>query len=238
MSKRNIVENNNNFTDFSQVWSKYIFTDDIPDTPLSLEKASSVVTKDNVDKSTQYTLYIFDKTEHEKTYNYLIYVSNLQLVKEFRQGKSWKLILGDSGEEVIRNVILPSLKASREYTPKFSNGEFEIPFTSVDPDFDLSNCRLNTGLNFDKLYFTGWLYVGQNLQKLLIEKLPPFDDTEWLLKNIKTGNRAKIKVTKEATYTLPDDDFDVTEDSNTILTTNVLNQALAKFGELDEGEYW
>ena len=47
MSKRNIVENNNNFTDFSQVWSKYIFTDDIPDTPLSLEKASSVVTKDN-----------------------------------------------------------------------------------------------------------------------------------------------------------------------------------------------
>lgn len=233
----NVVENNNSFNDYTQVWSKYVFIDDVPSEPPLLELEHRSFTKNNTDEGSQYTLHIFQKTEHENTYDYLLYVSNLKLIKEFRQGKSWILKLGDT-EEAVRNVILPSMTASRSYTPSFSDGDFEIPFTSVNPDFNFRDCRIEVGLDFEKLYFSGWLYIGKNLKVLLEKNLPPFDDIMYLLKNSQTGNKASFQVTAEKRYKLPSDTFEDTENSNTILSTNILNQAINQFGILDEGEYW
>lgn len=235
--KSNIVENNNSFAEFNQTWSKYIFTDDIPDTPPKLRKAYKHSTKTNIDNESQYTVHVFQKTEHETTYDYLIYISNFQLTKEFRQGKSWKLELGGD-EESLRNLILPTMTTSREYTPTFTDGEYEIPFTSVDPNFDFKDCRIDVGLDFDRLYFSGWLYVGKNLRELLVKYLPPFDDELYLLKNKDTSNKASFHVGAEKRYKLPGDTFEDVEKSDTIITSTILNQALDSFGVLDEGEFW
>lgn len=235
--KSNIVENNNSFTEFSQVWANYIFTDDVPANPPDLSEATSTVEKNNSD-GTIYTIRSFEKTAHEKTYTYLLHVSNLKLSKEFRQEKLWKLEFGGE-EESIRNVILPNTTATRKYEIKFSNGEYTIPFTSLDPQFDLSNCRLEINMELEKLYFSGWIYAGENLQVLLENNLPPFDDTIWLLKNKETGNRVSFHVNQETRYELPaDNPENIEEKSHTILTTNVINQALNTFGLLDEGLYW
>lgn len=233
----NIVENNNNFTEFNQVWAKYVFIDAIPDSIPELSEARESYVGQNADGTSQFTVYIFQKTEHENTYDYLIYLSNFQLTKEFRQGRSWKLEFNNS-EETLRNVILPSMTVSRDYTPSFSNGDYPIPYTSVDPDFNFDDCRLEIGLDLDKLFFSGWLYIGKNLQETLQNYLPPFNDKIWLLKNQETGNRVKLHVTDELDYELPPDNFTNTEDSHTLISTNILNQVLDKFGILDEGEYW
>lgn len=232
----NISESNNSFLDFKQVWSNYVFVDQLPETPPELSEAYAMKSGNNKD-GTVYTIYKFQKSEHEKTYDYMIYLSNFELTKEFRQGKSWKVEFAGS-EETIRNIILPGISANRKYLPTFSNGSFEIPFTSLDPDFDFADCRINVSLNFDKLYFSGWLYIGKNLQTILESGLPPFDDKLWLLKDNTTGKRVSFHVNQEVRYELPDNTFDDTEDSNTIISTNILNQALNKFGVLDEGQYW
>ena len=233
----NIVENNNNFTEFNQVWSKYVFVDAIPESAPDLSEARESFTGNNPDRTSNYTVYVFQKTEHENTYDYLIYLSNFQLTKEFRQGRSWKLEFNND-EETLRNVILPSMTVSRDYTPSFSDGEYLLQYTSVDPDFNFNDCRLEIGLDLDKLYFSGWIYIGKNLQETLQNYIPPFDDRIWLLKNKETGNKASLHVTDELEYELPPDNFTGTEDSHTLLSTNILNQALDKFGVLDEGEYW
>ena len=236
--RSNVVENNYSLTDYYQSWSSYVFTDAIPENTPDLKSAINVTEKYNND-GTSYTIRAFEKTEHENTYIYLLYVSNFQLTKEFRQGKSWKFLFGDS-EASIRNIILPKAAAtiSEAYAPKFSNGEFELSYTSVDPKFDLNDCRIDTGLDFDKLYFTGWLYAGKNLQELLSKGLPPFDDKLWLLKNEITGNKASFKVNQETRYELPADTFKGTEDSHTLISTNILNQVIDKFGIVDEGVFW
>ncbi len=232
----NIVENNNNFTNYLQIWSKYIFVDEVPEIPPELTEAASTTTFKNADES-EYTVRIFQKSDHELDYNYLIHLSNFQLTKEFRQGKSW-LFNYDENEESIRQIILPNMTASRKYQITFSDGSYEIPYTSIDPKFNFEDCRLEVGLDFDKLYFTGWLYIGKSLQDVLKISLPPFSDTTQLLKNSETGNLVSFHVNQATRYELPSDTFTDTEDSHTIITTNILNQALNSFGDLDEGEYW
>lgn len=130
------------------------------------------------------------------------------------------------------------MTASRKYQITFSNGSYEIPYTSIDPKFNFEDCRLEVGLDFDKLYFTGWLYIGKSLQDVLKISLPPFSDTTQLLKNSETGDLVSFHVNQATRYELPSDTFTDTEDSHTIITTNILNQALNSFGDLDEGEYW
>lgn len=233
----NIVENNNSFTKFSQVWSHFVFTDNIPvDAPV-LDSAQRTEKFLNADK-TYYTARFFQITNDNDAWDYLLHVSNFQLTKEFRQGRSWKLELNGE-EESLRAVILPGTTVSRTYTPSFTDGSYSIPYTSVDPDFDFENCRINVGLDFSKLYFTGWIYIGKTFQTLLQKELKlPFASYLWLLKDQKTGNKVKFEISKEATYKLPADEFDDTEDSDTIVTTNIINQVLNKHGRLDEGEVW
>lgn len=233
----NIVENNNSFTKFNQVWSNFVFTDKIPTDAPSLDTADKQQTLLNPDR-TVYTARVYQLTDDNDTWDYLLHLENFQLIKEFRQGKAWKLEL-DGEEESLRSLVLPGTTTSRTYTPSFTNGAYTIPYTSVDPDFDFENCRINVGLDFDKLYFTGWLYVGQTLQKLLTSRLSlPFSSSLWLIKDDKTGNKVKFEISKEVTYKLPADSFDDTEDSNTVVTTNIVNDVLNKHGRLDEGEYW
>ena len=83
MSK-NVVENNNSFVDFSQVWSDFVFVDPIPDEAPSVKDCKYQIAKENPDKSI-YTESYFQIVTDNKEYDYLIYVSNFQLTKEFRQ---------------------------------------------------------------------------------------------------------------------------------------------------------
>lgn len=233
----NIVENNNSFLKYNQVWSNFVFTDSIPDTPPSLDSAISSESLTNKD-NTLYTLYRFQLSTDNEEYDYLIYISNFQLTKEFRQGRDWKLEL-NGNEEVIRNVIFPGTTASRKYTPAFSNGDYEIPFTSVDPYFDLRDCRIKVGLDFDKLYFSGWIYVGKNLKDLLNDNsILPFDSSKWLIKDKNTQNRVRFDISAEKVYKLPTNTFDAAENSDTLITSTILNEAINSFGVLDEGESW
>lgn len=239
MSK-NVVENNNSFVDFSQVWSDFVFTDPIPDEAPSIKDCKYQITKENPDKST-YTESYFQIVTDNKEYDYLLYVSNFQLTKEFRQSKVWKFEW-NKDEESIRRLILPGTTASRSYVPKFTNGEIEIPYTSVDPNFDFENCRITTGLNFDKLYFTGWLYVGKTIKSVLDDELKlPFNSKYWLLKDLQTGKKVRFEIEKENVYVLPGDEFDEENrgvSDNVIVTTNILNQVANLFVHLDCGEYW
>lgn len=235
---KNVVENNNSFTKFNQVWSNYVYTDAVPDQAPFLENAAESNTFQNKDGTICTEHFFRIKTDNDD-YNYLLHLSNFQLTKEFRQdGKNWKLEYGNN-EESIRFVILPDTTLSRSYTPVFTDGEYEIPYTSVNPDFDFENCRLKSSLAFDKLYFSGWLYVGKTLESLLANEMSlPFASHFWLLKDKDTGNKVKFSIKKEATYKLPADDFNDTEDSDTIVTTNIFNQVANKFLDLDEGCYW
>lgn len=238
MSK-NVVENNNSFVDFSQVWSDFVFVDPIPDEAPSVKDCKYQIAKENPDKSI-YTESYFQIVTDNKEYDYLIYVSNFQLTKEFRQAKVWKFEW-NKDEESIRRLILPGTTASRSYVPKFTNGEIEIPYTSVDPNFDFENCRITTGLNFDKLYFTGWLYVGKTIKSVLDDELKlPFNNKYWLLKDLQTGKKVRFEIRKENVYILPGDSFedDMKVDDNVIVTTNILNQVSNLFLSLDQGEYW
>lgn len=232
----NVVENNNSFTSYNQIWSHYIFTDIIPSIPPLTSNADSKAILQNIDK-TDYTQYIFHKKTDNEEYSYLIYLSNFQLIKEFRQGKSWKFEY-NKDEETLRNIILPGTTSGRLYNPTFSNGEYEIPFTSLNPEFDLSNCRINVGLDFDKIYISCWLYVGKRLNNFLKDSsILPFNSSKWLLKDNK-GNKIKFDITDERSYILPGDNLTKGESGNTIITTNILNESINTLGKLDEGEWW
>lgn len=235
---RSVVESNNSFTKFDQVWAEQVFTDPISENPPDLSTAITKQIYTNKDGTT-YTVNIFQiTTDLSGARNYLMYISNFQLTKEFRQGRSWKLELSGN-EEMLRHVILPGLTSSRGYTPTFTNGIVEIPYTSVDPDFDFTECRINVGLDFDKLYFTGWIYIGRNLKQWIEDNvLPPFDEDLWLIIDNKSGNRVRFNITGEKTYTLPGDDTVEVENDDTIITSSNINRALNNFGKLDEGEYW
>lgn len=239
MSK-NVVENNNSFVDFSQVWSDFVFTDPIPDEAPAIKECRNQITKENLDKTT-YTESYFQIETDNGVHDYLIFVSNFLLTKEFRQSKVWKFEW-NRDEESIRRLILPGTTASRSYVPKFTDGETEIPYTSVDPTFDFENCRITTGLNFDKLYFTGWIYVGNTVKSVFNNELKlPFNNKYWLLKDLQTGKKVRFEIEKENVYVLPGDEFDEeTRDvnDNVIVTTNILNQVANLFVHLDEGEYW
>lgn len=233
----NIVENNNSFVKYNQVWSSFVFTDNLSEDPPALETANKIVEITNKDNSIC-TYYTFQLHTDNENYDYLIYLSNFQLTKEFRQGKDWKLEFQDN-EEFLRNVVLPGTTNTRKYTPTFSTEDYQIPFTSLDPYFDLRDCRIKIGIDLEKLYFSGWLYVGKSLKNLLEKDLKlPFDDNLWLLKNNKTNEKAKFTVTSEKIYKLPNNRFNDTEDSDTLISTTILNETINTIGKLDEGEYW
>lgn len=233
----NIVENNNSFVKYNQVWSNFVFTDNIPEDPPNPETANNVSEYINKDNSI-YTVYTFRAQTDNSNHEYLLYLSNFQLTKEFRQGKDWKLEFRDN-EEFLRNVILPGTTTTRKYTPTFSTEDYQIPFTSLDPYFDLRECRIKIGIDLNKLYFSGWLYVGKSLTNLLDKDLKlPFDDTLWILKDTKTTNKVKFDVSLEKTYKLPGNNFSDTEDSDTLVSTTILNETINTIGRLDEGVYW
>lgn len=233
----NIVENNNSFVKYNQVWSSFIFTDNLPEDPPNLDQADNVTEFQNKDNSI-YTSYTFQLHTDNENYDYLIYLSNFQLTKEFRQEKVWKLEF-NKNEESIRSVILPGTTSTRQYTPAFSTEDFQIPFTSLDPQFDFRDCRIKIGIDLDKLYFSGWLYVGKKLKDLLEKDLKlPFDDTLWLLKDRVTNNKAKFDVSVEKTYKLPSNNFSDAEDSDTLISTTIFNETINSIGRIDEGVYW
>ena len=98
-----------------------------------------------------------------------------------------------------------------------------------------------TTINFDKLHFTGWLYVGKTIKSVLDDELKlPFNNKYWLLKDLQTGKKVRFEIKKENVYILPGDSFedDTKVDDNVIVTTNILNQVSNLFLNLDCGEYW
>ena len=236
----NIVENNNKLTGFKQIWPEFIFTDKIPDEAPRLTSATKTEQFENKDRSV-YTVYTFniDNVQISGNHEYLVYLSNFQLEKEFRQGKSWILKFLNN-EESLRNVILPGRTLDRSYTPEFTNGQYQIPYTSINPVFDFENCRIHVGLDFEKLFFNGWIYIGKNLESLLRNgnALPPFSDAIWLLKDFQTNKKARFDVTEQKAYILPGSSYDGEEKSDTIITTTIMNDALNKHAVLDEGVYW
>lgn len=248
-----LVENNNSAVHFSQVWPEYVYTNIIPETPPELETGikESGENKDG----TLYTTYTFIKKTDNEDYPYLKYISHFQLTKEYRQENIWKLEF-ENNEEYIRRIIFPGKTSNRLYTPSFSSKGQHLPFTNVNPKFDLKDCRIFTNNNFEELYFSGWLYVGKNLTDFLDVNSLPLDDQLWLIKNNNNGYRAKFEVTQEKTYTLPPDmisDLPLSKDENrasleslkklqglgdVVVTANTLNRILYHVGELDGGVYW
>ena len=156
----NIVENNNSIVNFIQVWPETIYTEVIPENPPAL--AEAIHTTGSNKDGTPYNLYTFKKVTANKNYPYLIYVSHFQLTKEFRQKNIWKIEIAND-EESIRRIIFPGKTTTRKYAPTFSSEGQEIPYTNLNPRFDLRDCRINVEMDLDELYFSGWLYVGESL---------------------------------------------------------------------------
>lgn len=236
----NVIENNNSFTGFEQVFPEYIFTDAIPKEPPSFESADSTGFGENED-GTKYRYSIYNSSDENETYAYLVHLENFQLTKEFRQEKLWKLEF-NKDEESLRQIIFPGLNTSRNYTPEFYRfGQSSpVPFTSVDPFFDLENCRIKVALDFDKLFIDCWLYVGKNLKELLASTLKlPFNSKLWLIKDLDKGSIARFELTADQKiYVLPPNDLEKLPDEDMLVSTRTFNWVINHLGELDEGEYW
>lgn len=234
-----ITENNNNFVDFKQIWPNYIYTEAIPIEPPALADATSTTRYENPD-GTIYSVSLFTKKydTDDVELPHLIYINNIQLIKEFRQLNIWKLnYKGD--EESLRRVIFPGITTNRDYAPKFTSGGRVIPYTSLDPIFNLQDCNMEVHLNLNELHFSGWLYVGKSLQDVLATNELPFDDELWLIQDKQNGNRARFNVTQEKVYELPPDNPNhIPTDKDMVVTTNVFNYVLNEIGNADEGEYW
>lgn len=247
----NVVENNNSFTDFRQIWSPFIYTEDIPEDPPTSDSTQFIsLGKKYVKTATHtfsYEIFVSSSLRDNKI---LLHLSNFKLTREFRQKEDWKLefngidINGETtfnfGEEAVRRIIFPGRTTSRGYFPTFTTEGKEIPYTYINPTFNLKDCRITTSVHFDELYFTGWLYVGKSLKEVLNEVALPFDDNQYLLQNKTTGNAIKIKVTDPKIYVLPPDNIqDLYEEvGDLIVTRNSLNYIINQIGELDCGEYW
>lgn len=234
-----ITENNNSFVDFKQIWPNYVYTEAIPLEPPALSEAASTTRYENPD-GTVYSVSVFTKKydADNQELPHLVYVNNIQLVKEFRQLNIWKLkYKGD--EESLRRVIFPGTTTNRNYTPMFMYQGRYIPYTSLAPKFNLQNCNIEVHLDLSELHFSGWLYVGKSLQDVLATNELPFDDELWLIQDKNNGNRARFNVTEEKVYELPPDNpTHIPDDKDMVVTTNVFNYVLNEIGNADEGEYW
>lgn len=236
---KDVLENNNEFTQFKQVLPEYIFSDIIPAEPPLSESARVSDFGRNKD-DTQYRYSIFSTENPNQNWDYLIHLENFQLTKEFRQGKFWKLEF-EGEEENLRRIILPGQNTTRTYTPKFykKGSATPLPFTSIDPVFDLGNCRIQVGLDLDSLYIDCWLYVGKNLREILDNNLPPFNSKIWLLQDPDTKVLNRFELTQDKkVFVLPPDNLTELPEDDLIVTTKTLNWILNQIGCLDEGEYW
>lgn len=234
-----ISENNNSTTDFKQIWSNYIFVDDIPEiAPNYKDYPFSQHFNKNSTNYLVYDIQFLDESKNEKR-SILNYIENYQLVKEFRQKNVFKFD-NDFDEEVIRNIIIPGTTKDRSYTPVFytivSGEKKEIPYLNLNPIWDLKNCRLTTVLELDNLYFSGWIYKGLKLNEF---SNLPFNDELYILKN-KNNIKASLRVTakEDKFYNLPDSKLDIVNSDSTIVTHETINQVLNNIGDLDGGRYW
>lgn len=234
-----ISENNNSTTDFKQIWSNYIFVDNIPEIAPNYKNYNfSQFVNKNGTNYLVYDIQFLDESKNEKR-SILNYVENYQLTKEFRQKNVFKFDK-DFDEEIIRNIIIPGTTKDRSYTPIFyttlDNEKQEIPYLNLNPIWDLKNCRLSTELDLDTLYFSGWIYKGIKLNEF---SNLPFSDQLFLLKN-KNNIRTGINVTakEDKFYKLPDSTLDTVDSDSTIVTHETINQVLNNIGNLDGGRYW
>ena len=237
----NTVENNNNQTAFKQVFPSYIFTDEIPEEPLALEKATVDEFRENPN-GTKYRICFFNKKNisSEENYSFLVYLDNFQLTKEFRQGRSWKFEFTEN-EEMIRRIIFPGQTTSRSYMPLFYKDDLATPlaFTSIDPVFDLQDCRINVALDAETLYISCWVYIGKNLGDLLNNYLkPPFNSKYWLLQDPENQNLARFELTeKNKIYILPPDKLEKLPENDMLISLRTFNFVANEIGVLDEGEF-
>ena len=88
-----LVENNNSAVGFNQVWPEFIYTDNIPITAPTLEDDVTSVQILNKDNSI-YTIQCFykDAKDGKGPYPYIAHISNMQLIKEYRQENIWKFV--------------------------------------------------------------------------------------------------------------------------------------------------
>lgn len=233
----NIVETNNDYTgnlEFQQIWPSFIPVDSLPEKPPALPK--TYTSSWNKDLSETLTFTLMKETPNE-TYPYLEYRKNLQLVKCYRQGKTWAF----PNEMDIRNLIFPSITQDREYCPIFTDGKNEIPYTSLNPIANLKDCTFETTLDLDKLFISGWFYKGKKLSERLESFEMPFDDSKWLLKGNEGLARFKVFPGEKNVYQLPPNETKpetVVDLDNMLVTNKNINVVLNKIGHLDEGEYW
>lgn len=227
-----MVENNNALTKFQQIWPQYVFLEEVPNTPPSLDTAGKVTVGTNPD-GTPYRKFEFflgstDKTDPKPT---LTFYEHIQLSKEFRQSKYFIF----PNEEDIRRVILPNLNSNRDYTPKIfcETGE-EIAQTQVVPKMDYESCRLSINVEVESLKLDCWLYTGHTLDELGV---PPFSDTIWLIQNSK-GERASFTVSEQKSYILPPTVLTIVNKDSTLVTHETISTVINNIGEIDGGEYW
>ena len=141
----------------------------------------------------------------------------------------------------MRRVIFPGTTTTRGYAPTFKTkvGDkySDIPYTFLNPEWDLENCRIKVDADIDVIYFSGWFYVGGTLADMYT---PPFDDRIWLLQN-GDGVKAKFHITNNTnkSYNLPKTDMEgFVEKDATLVTHETINTVLNTIGELDGGRYW
>ena len=236
-----MVENNNNETGFMQIWPDYIYSDKIKAEPPAYKDFPKTVGS-NPDGTSyiKYDVSIGDDSD-DSTRPYLIYVEDYQLTKEFRQSNKILKFDGEFDEEYLRRVIFPGTTTTRGYAPTFrtkvGDKYSDIPYTFLNPEWDLENCRIKVDADIEVIYFSGWFYVGGTLADMYT---PPFDDRIWLLQN-EDGVKAKFHITNDTnkSYNLPKTDMEgFVEKDSTLVTHETINTVLNTIGELDGGRYW
>ena len=228
-----MIENNNRETNFIQVWPDYVYTEVVPEQcPELLSKAETFNNRDG----TIYTIHKVSKVNdaNNDSKDFLMKVSNLLLVREFRQGNIYKF----EDEEMIRRIILPGQTTYRDYQPIFRIDNTNVEYTVLDPNYDLSNCRIKLNTDAEKVYIDCWFYIGETLADIF---KPPFSDDTYILINLDTNAKVKLKLleTVNKEYFLPKTDMkgEVKEDA-TFVTQETINTVLNEIGKIDGGVYW
>lgn len=227
-----MIENNNKETNFIQVWPDYVYTDVISE---ELPELGEPELHQNSDGS-HYTIQKAKKkdlsTNEER--EYLMHISNFLLTKEFRQKNLFKF----DNEELLRRIILPGQTSYRNYTPSFNVDGTHAEYSAIDPQYDFENCRIKLNTKGDKVYINCWIYIGETLLEAF---KPPFSDSLYLLINLDSNAKGRIKLLNEEDkdYFLPKSDMTgLVEKNATIVTHETLNTVINEIGVVDGGRWW
>lgn len=227
-----MIENNNRETNFIQVWPDYVYTESVPE-------ELPILDEPEVLQNTDGTTYTIQKAKKDdlsdgSTKYFLMKVTNLLLVKEFRQKNIYRF----EDEELLRRIILPGQTTYRGYTPTFEVDGTPIEYSVIDPKYNFETCQIELNTKADKVYITCWIYIGATLAD---SYKPPFPDDIYLLINNESQAKAKIRLLELADkeYYLPKANMEgQVQKDGTLVTHETINTVINEIGEIDGGRYW